>query len=81
MAVMSVSLSDSLKEWVEEQTVEGDYMDSSDYVCDLIRKDKARQKAERLLQAAITEGVESGEPQEFDVTAFKLKMRERYAGN
>ena len=30
------------------------------------------------LQAAITEGAESGAPQAFDPSAFKLRMRERY---
>jgi antitoxin ParD1/3/4 len=30
------------------------------------------------LQAAVTEGVRSGEPQPFDAAAFKLRMRERH---
>jgi hypothetical protein len=30
------------------------------------------------LQAAITEGIASGEPQPFDAAAFKLRLRERH---
>jgi hypothetical protein len=41
-------------------------------------KDQERKEAIALLQAAITEGVESGEPQLFDPAAFKLRMRERH---
>lgn len=78
MASMNVSLPDPMKAWVEDQTGSGRYSNASDYVRDLIRKDQERQSAINTLQAAITDGVESGEPQPFDATAFKLRMRERH---
>ncbi|WP_306030078.1 type II toxin-antitoxin system ParD family antitoxin [Stappia sp. MMSF_3263] len=78
MATMNVSLPDPMKAWVEAQTGAGRYSNASDYVRDLIRKDQERQTAIRTLQAAITEGIESGESQAFDPTAFKLRMRERH---
>ncbi|MCD1636378.1 type II toxin-antitoxin system ParD family antitoxin [Martelella mediterranea] len=79
MATMNVSLPDPMKAWVEAQTSDGRYSNASDYVRDLIRKDQERHTAVKTLQAAITEGIESGEPQAFDHTAFKLRMRERHA--
>lgn len=78
MATMNVSLPAPMKAWVETQTSEGRYSNASDYVRDLIRKDQERHTAIRTLQAAITEGIESGEPKAFDPTVFKLRMRERH---
>ena len=78
MATMNVSLPEPMKAWVERQTAEGQYGNASDYVRDLIRKDQERKEAIALLQAAIAEGVASGEPQPFDPAAFKLRMRERH---
>lgn len=43
---------------------------------DVSRKCK---EARAALQAAITEGIESGEPKPFDAAAFKLRMRESHA--
>jgi antitoxin ParD1/3/4 len=78
MASMNVSLPDAMKAWVESQTQGGRYSNASDYVRDLIRKDQERRQAIATLQAAITDGVESGEPQAFDAEAFKLRMRDRH---
>ena len=76
MATMNVSLPEQMKSWVEDQAANGRYSNSSDYVRDLIRKDQERQQALTALQAAVTEGLESGEAQAFDPTSFKRRMRE-----
>ncbi len=78
MATMNVSLPDPMKAWVESQTSDGKYSNASDYVRDLIRRDQERLRAINTLQAAVTEGLESGEAERFDPQAFKLKMRERH---
>ncbi|MBX2830514.1 MAG: type II toxin-antitoxin system ParD family antitoxin [Rhodospirillales bacterium] len=78
MATMNVSLPDLMKEWVERRADSGRFSNASDYVRDLIRKDQEREQAIEVLQAAITDGVESGEPQVFDATEFKLRMRARH---
>ncbi len=78
MATMNVSLPAPMKEWVESRTTDGQYSNASDYVRDLIRRDQQRQAALGLLQAAIDEGIASGEPQKFDAATFKLKMREHH---
>ena len=78
MATMNVSLPDPMKAWVERQAESGRYGNASDYIRDLIRKDQERQEAKAALQAAISEGAESGPPQPFDPVAFKLRMREKH---
>lgn len=60
MATMNVSLPDPMKSWVEAQTETGRYANASDYVRDLIRKDQERADKLALLQAKITEGLNSG---------------------
>lgn len=78
MATMNVSLPTQMKAWVERQAERGRYGNASDYIRDLIRRDRERKEAIAALQAAITVGVESGEPQPFDAATFKLRLRERH---
>lgn len=78
MATMNVSLPDAMKDWVDSQTRGGEYGNASDYVRDLIRRDRRRKEAIATLQAAITEGVESGKAEPFDPEAFLLRMHERH---
>lgn len=42
MATMTVSLPDPMKEWIEARIRDGEYASASDYVRDLVRRDKAR---------------------------------------
>lgn len=60
MATMSISLTNTMKEWVEQQAESGRYRNSSDYIRDLIRQDQ--DKAEKIanIQALFNEGIESG---------------------
>ncbi len=69
------SLTDPLKQFVDEEVREGGYSSTSDYVRDLIRQ-RQRSKAEELLKQLIAEGLASGPsaplaPDHFD------KLRER----
>lgn len=59
MATMNISLSDPLKQFVDEEVSEGGYSSTSDYVRDLIRQ-RQRAKAENLLRQLIAEGLASG---------------------
>ncbi|ESQ74521.1 type II toxin-antitoxin system ParD family antitoxin [Asticcacaulis sp. AC402] len=60
MATMNISLPDQLKDWVESRSEDGRYANSSDYVRDLIRRDKERAEKIAAMQAKITEGLNSG---------------------
>lgn len=60
MATMNISLPDSMKKWVETQVQDGRYTNTSDYVCDLIRKDQDRNAKIAQLQILVEEGLASG---------------------
>jgi len=60
MATMNISLPDPMRDWVQTQIQKGKYSSSSDYVCDLIRRDQKAHQQQRVLQKAITEGLKSG---------------------
>ena len=49
MSTMSVSLPDGLKSFVDEQVATGGYRTSSEYVRELIRRDRDRQRLRELL--------------------------------
>jgi antitoxin ParD1/3/4 len=60
MATMNISLPDPLRDWVQEQIQDGNYSSSSDYVRDLIRRDRESREQQTILQEAITVGLKSG---------------------
>ena len=80
MATMNISLPDPMRHWIQTQIEGGQYASSSDYVRDLIRKDQERREKVQALQDAITKGLESGVPKEFDVETFKRRMLESLDG-
>ncbi len=50
MATMTVSLPDPMKDWIEAQIRQGEYATASDYVRDLVRRDRARREQELTLE-------------------------------
>jgi antitoxin ParD1/3/4 len=50
MATMTVSLPDPMKDWIEAQIRRGQYASTSDYVRDLVRRDRARREQELTLE-------------------------------
>lgn len=49
MATMTVSLPDPMKDWIEAQIRQGEYASASDYVRDLVRRDRTRRAQELTL--------------------------------
>lgn len=77
MATMNVSLPDPMKSWVEDRARDGRYSNSSDYVRALIRRDQERQQAIDEVQALVTDALQSGPAEPFDMAAFiKAKSAE-----
>ncbi len=65
MAQMNISVPDGLKAWVDRQVAEGNYLSLSDYVRDLLRRDKERhsrnaREGSEWLRAEIEHGLASG---------------------
>ena len=79
MSTMNISLPDAMKSWVEEQAKSGRYANSSDYVRDLIRRDRARSEAITEIQGAIDAGLASGPATALDRNGFKARMRAQRA--
>lgn len=77
---MNVSLPDPMKDWVEDQTKDGRYANTSDYVRDLIRRDQERKEAIARLNAALDEGERSGIAEDFDWDEFLARKRTEATG-
>lgn len=50
MATMTVSLPDPMKDWIEVRIRQGEYASASDYVRDLVRRDRVRREQELTLE-------------------------------
>lgn len=50
MATMTISLPDPMKDWIEAQVRQGEYATASDYLRDLVRRDRARREQEFSLE-------------------------------
>jgi antitoxin ParD1/3/4 len=79
MATMNISLTDPLKQFVDEEVREGGYSSTSDYVRDLIRQ-RQRSKAEELLKQLIAEGLASGPGVAVTADTFERMRRELTEG-
>ena len=60
MATMNVSLPDEMKRWVEAQSDAGRYANASDYVRDLIRRDRERREKIAHMQMLVDEARKDG---------------------
>jgi antitoxin ParD1/3/4 len=77
MSTMNVSLPDELKAYVDDKVGEGGYGSTSEYVRDLIRRDKDRQQ----LRRALLDGAASAPGPIADSSYFEtLRGRIRTAG-
>ena len=63
---LSITLPDTLKQFVDECVAHGAYRDTSDYVGGLIQQDQERREnmtaAQAELEELLLEGLQSGEP-------------------
>jgi len=58
---MSFALPEELRSYVDERVASGEYGNTSEYLRELIRRDRHEQAVNRL-RALVVEGVESGDP-------------------
>lgn len=56
MATMNISLPQDLKDWVEAAVADGGFANSSDVVRDLIRRKKAADNLNELIDAGLRSG-------------------------
>jgi len=60
MATLTISISDEMRDWIEEQVRSGKYPDASAVFVDLIREDQEKAAAIAEMQILIDEGLASG---------------------
>lgn len=70
----TITLTDQQDSWIKAQINAGHYTNDSEYIRDLIRREQERNIKIEAIRTALIEGESSGEPQAFDVAAFKRKM-------
>ena len=61
MTTLNISLSESMRAFINEQVAKGGYSTASEYISHLIRQDQ-KQAAQMKLEAMLLEGLDSGEP-------------------
>jgi antitoxin ParD1/3/4 len=71
----TITLTDAQDGWIKSQIKAGGFTNDSEYIRDLIRREQERSTEVDLIRAALKEGEASGEPQPFDLQAFKQRMR------
>jgi antitoxin ParD1/3/4 len=71
----TITLTDKQDNWIKAQIEAGHYTNDSEYIRDLIRREQERNTEIEAIRAALIEGEASGDPQPFDASAFKLRMR------
>ena len=77
MATMNISLPQQMKDWVEEQTKDGRYANSSDVVRDLIRRELIKREKIAAMQEKIDEAYASGFTEVEDIDAFFDDIKKR----
>lgn len=68
----TITISETMEDWIKSQIETGRYGNDSEYMRDLIRKDQDRVQAEAQLRGLIQEGLESGVS---DAKADDIKAR------
>lgn len=72
MATMTISLPDTMREFVESEVTSGEYGSASELFRELVRERQKRKKQEHL-ETLLLEGLESG--QAIEVTPDYIKQR------
>jgi antitoxin ParD1/3/4 len=75
----TITLTNQQDGWIKAQIAAGQFTNDSEYIRDLIRRDQASQADIEAIRAALIEGEQSGEPQPFDSSHFKLEMAAKHA--
>ena len=56
----TITLTDLQNQWIKAQIAAGHFTNDSEYIRDLIRRDRERGAGFKALQAAVREGLDSG---------------------
>ncbi|BES86124.1 hypothetical protein PEC302110_32210 [Pectobacterium araliae] len=76
---MTIDLGDELRHYVESLVESGDYRTQSEVIREALRmlREKQAESDLQTLRHLLAEGINSGEPQEWDKDEFLQKIRSR----
>ena len=75
---MSFAIPEELRQYIDQRVGSGDYGNTSEYLRDLIRRDRRDQAAQRL-RSLMADGLASGEPRRLD-DVYLAELREQIFG-
>lgn len=70
-----ITITEAQGEWINDKIAKGQFVDESDCVRALIRREQYQVEDIVAIRAALIEGEERGEPQPFDRQAFMDECR------
>ena len=79
MATMNISLPEEMKAWIERQTNNARYSNTSDFMRDLVRREQERRAGVEKLQKLIDAGLASGPGRFASTDDIKAEARRRHA--
>ena len=79
MATMNISLPDQMKAWVEAQTADGRYSNTSDYIRDLIRREQVKAEKIAHMQKLVDEA-RAGGMSDRSMEELRTEAQARLAG-
>jgi antitoxin ParD1/3/4 len=69
----TITLTEQQDSWIAEQIADGSYINDSEAIRDLIRREQERRFEIDAIRQALIEGERSGEPEPFDFATFKAR--------
>jgi len=76
----SIILGDHFDDFIQEEVTSGRYASANEVIRSGLRRLEEDRRLKVLIDEALVIGEESGQVVEFDLQAFKGKMRKKYAG-
>ena len=82
MGTMTVSLPESMREWIDAQVEDGDFATPGDYLGDLVRQDQEKrlEKLRRIVDEGLASGISTRTFEERIAEGDRI-IRERRTGN
>lgn len=77
MTRKTITVTDQQEHWIRSQIQSGEFGNDSEYIRDLIRRDRSQKQALEDLRTALELGEASGEPVPLDIDQVKASARRK----
>jgi antitoxin ParD1/3/4 len=88
MVTLTISLPDAVKDWLDERVEDGEYATASDYLSDLVRRDREERDADhderleelrRIVDESIASGISEDTVEDRIAKGDRIARRRRHA--